>query len=473
MSFSTTSSISNKRRRCVAPIMLLITLPSAQSRTTSYYCSPSSFVPTPTYRDQITYLVGTNDHPHPHIRTRSRTSKHRRPDLTMKIKAALVGLPNVGKSTLFNALSQTPHLAPAKNFPFCTIEPNIAPLPIPSPHLFVVDGKPGDEPSLLTALTKLSKTPNQRPGTISLVDVAGLVRGSSRGEGLGNRFLATVRECDVVVHVVRSHRDGNVVHVHGKVDEVEDAEVVNLELVLADLSHVERRLEKGASCAGMEREALMKAREGLKGGLPARSIGLTVEEEKSIKSMGLLTLKPVIYAFNVDEVDFTVNRSEASEKIEGYMRQIQYCDLDKDRCVLVSAKLESELAELSLLEREEYLRDLGVEFDGIELCHYTLPLLLKEQLGLSLVYTGPGVPAERTQTTKMHVVRSSEMSALDFAGKLHKEIRDGFMFAEVTNCFDLIRFESYGAAKEAGVVRMEGRDYMIQDGDVVLMKWKR
>lgn len=325
-------------------------------------------------------------------------------------------------------------------------------------------------------LATLAKSKKALPANIFLVDVAGLVKGASRGEGLGNRFLATVRECDLIIHVVRSYIDEDVVHVDGKVDPVADAEVVNLELLLADLSHVQRRLER-TTCTGEERDVLVKVEKALEDGLPARSIGLSSEEKFAIKSMGLLTLKPVIYAFNVDEVDFALNKDESMELVESYMQQIRYCDLQVDSHVLVSAKLESELGSLSMEERTEYLESMGVEChdssdSSSELSYHALPLRVKDVLDLALVYTGPGVPPERSQTTKTHILKSNSMTASDLAGKLHGDIKKGFIYAEVIKSSDLIEKDSYSSAKEGGSIRMEGKEYMLQGGDVVLIKWK-
>lgn len=333
--------------------------------------------------------------------------------------------------------------------------------------------------------------------------MAGLVKGASRGEGLGNRFLATVRECDLIIHVVRNYVDEDVIHVDGRVDPVSDAEVVNLELLLADLAHVERRLERNSrNCDGEERMVLEKIFKGLQDGIPARTIGLSEKEAFSIKSMGLLTLKPVIYAFNVDDVDFTLNKEESMEQAKDIMNRIQYCDLAKDTYTLVSAKLESELSSLSSDERNEYLESLGVEMtEDVDdsssnrsssstctptlvrtpitsynqmMSYNVLPLLVKDLLHLSLVYTGPGVPPERSQTTKTHLFQAGSMTASDLAGKLHGEIQRGFIRAEVMNAHEFIGhgYDTYSAAKDDGNVRVEGRDYVIQGDDIVLIKWK-
>ena len=379
----------------------------------------------------------------------------------MKIKVGLVGLPNVGKSTLFNAIAQKT-IAEAKNFPFCTIDPNITPIPIPDPNLL--------------KLATLANSKKTIPANLSLIDVAGLIEGASRGEGLGNKFLATIRECDIIIHVVRSYIDDDVIHVDGKIDPIADSDVVNLELLLADLSHVQRRLEK-TTCVGEERDVLVRVSSALENGIPARSVGLTPDEASTIKSMGLLTLKPVIYAFNVDEVDFALNRDEITKLTEAYMKQIQYCDLDKDSYLIVSAKLETEMSSLPEEERIEYMQSIGLEFSdsdaiGKILSYNSLPLKVKNVLDLKSVYTGPGVPSERSQTTKTHILASNSMSASTLAGRLHGDLKKGFMHAEVINSQDLIQYDNYNAAKEDGSIRMEGKEYTLQDGDVIYIKWK-
>ena len=294
--------------------------------------------------------------------------------LSMKIRVGLLGLPNVGKSTLFNALAQQ-SIAQAANFPFCTIDPNRAAVPVPD--------------AFLKNLGKFANSGKRIPATIEWVDVAGLAKGAHRGKGLGNRFLGNLRECSAIVHLVRAFEDPNVVHADGKFffDPLHDIEIINRELILADLAHVERRLEK-TKVSEDERTALEQVVDRLRQDMPARAIGLSSESEFAIKSMGLLTLKPVLYAFNVDEVDYTLGRQEAVEAAKQVLAQVDYCDPAKDRWTLVSAKLEATLSQMSNEEQQDYLQSLDIE--NIEqarafFCFNVLPTIVQDLLGLSMV----------------------------------------------------------------------------------------
>ncbi len=384
--------------------------------------------------------------------------------MNMKTRIAIVGLPNVGKSQLFNAVAQK-SIAESANYPFCTIEPNITPIPVPDKYL--------------EKLSILAKSTRHVPATMELVDVAGLVEGASRGEGLGNRFLATVRECDVICHLLRCYEDPDVIHVNGKVDPVADAEVVNLELLLADLAHVTRRLER-TSCKGEERTVLEKIEECLQRGIPARAIGLSAVEKFVIKSMGLLTLKPVLYTFNVDEVDFMFDREALFARLKESMNNLQYSDPETQQYAMVSAKFEAEFTSKTRLEQGDYLSSLGVELESDDetmndlLSYKVLPNIVRTLLGLSLVYTGPGVPPERSRTTKAYLFSSDDtLNPVNLAGKIHAEIEKGFICAEITQANKLLDHPSYVAAKESGSIRTEGKKYIIQSNDVVFIKWNQ
>jgi ribosome-binding ATPase YchF (GTP1/OBG family) len=433
--------------------------------------------------------------------------------------------------------TRTADLARAANFPFCTIEPNRAPIAVPDPFLKDLSQK----------FVVPSGNGTIRPARIELIDVAGLVEGASRGEGLGNRFLAVIRECGVIVHVLRYFRDEDVMRHESPeesaaaasttgsrttvVDAVFDAAIVNNELLLADVAHVEKRLSRIKENESLEGIALAKVLEALRKDVPARLAGLTKEEEFAIKSMGLLTLKPVVYAFNVDEIDFTAHREQVATDIRtNIMPQIRSNDNrssnnnesdrndksgDNDDFVLVSAKLEEDLLYLGGSEEQsDYISELmsmGGTEDGNDreednnlssmlsveqryqqlLSYNVLPTLVCRLLSLSLCYTGPGVPPERSQTTKSYLFGSSSsgdgdgdgdssdgsretaLTVFGLAGKIHGELQKGFLRAEVIRADDLLRFNSFREAKEDGCVRTEGKDYVIEAGDTVLIKWRQ
>lgn len=382
--------------------------------------------------------------------------------VTSKTKVGIIGLPNVGKSTLFNALARK-SLAQAANFPFCTIEPNIAPIAVPDAHL--------------VRLAALANSRRAVPATIDWVDVAGLVRGASRGEGLGNQFLATARECDALCHVVRTFEDVDTIHVEGRVDPVADAEVINVELILADLAHAARRLEE-TTCQGEERDALEAVVAVMEKGLPARSAGLSAAAAFALKSMGLLTLKPVLYAFNVDEIDFTLDPEKARTDAAVTFEAIQHSDPCTDNWTVVSAKLEAEVAQLDGDAQLAYLETCGMEpsADGRPLdevmSYNVLPTAVRSLLNLGLVFTGPGVPPERSRTTRAHLHKRGKLTAEALAGRIHGTIEKGFITAEVAPAADLLQHASFGAAREAGCVRTEGRTGELRDGDVIHVRWK-
>ncbi|WP_017315419.1 redox-regulated ATPase YchF [Mastigocladopsis repens] len=360
------------------------------------------------------------------------------------LRAGIVGLPNVGKSTLFNALVANAK-AEAANFPFCTIEPNVGVVSVPDERLNV--------------LAKISSAKQIVPARVEFVDIAGLVKGASQGEGLGNQFLSHIREVDAIVHVVRCFENDDIIHVAGSVDPARDIEIINLELGLADLSQIERRIERTRKQARTSKEGqielalLEKLAAALNEGQSVRQVSLTEEEAEIIKPLELLTLKPIIYAANVSEDDLATG-NEFVEKVR------QIASNENAQVVIVSAQVEAELIELPEEERTEFLASLGVEEGGLKsLIRATYTLL-----GLRTYFT---TGEKETRAWTIH----AGMSAPQAAGVIHTDFERGFIRAETVAYNDLVTAGSMNGAKEKGLVRSEGKDYVVQEGDVMLFRF--
>ena len=357
------------------------------------------------------------------------------------LSCGIVGLPNVGKSTLFNALTKK-MTAQAANYPFCTIDPNTGIVEVPD--------------SRLAVLSKISKSNKLVPATVTFVDIAGLVKGASEGEGLGNQFLTNIRETDAIVHVVRCFEDDDVIHVEGKVDPIADIEVINLELILSDLQMAENitnRLEK--QMKGKKEyvpivETMRKAIAHLNQSKPLRTLALTDEERECIQEYPFLTDKKVLYACNVPESSLPEMENEFVKKVRAYAAA------EGNSIVPICAKLEEEVAQFSEEEAVEFLKSLGLEETGLN----RLIKAAYEILGLiSYLTTG------EIETRAWTIQRG--MKAPEAAGKIHTDIQKGFIRAEVVSYADMVKYNGKAGARDAGKLRAEGKDYVVQDGDVI------
>ena len=359
----------------------------------------------------------------------------------MSLTAGIVGLPNVGKSTLFNAITKQEILT--ANYPFATIDPNIGTVIVPDKRMEVLENMYEPERTI--------------PTTFEFTDIAGLVKGASKGEGLGNKFLSHIREVDAIVEVVRCFDDKNIIHVDGNVDPIRDIEIINLELILSDLEIIENRINKIAKKAQtsknkedlLEYNTLLKIKETLEKNIPARSIKLDKDEIKIISGFNLITAKPVIYAANISETDLINGENEYVKLVK------EYAQKEKSEVVVLCAKIESELSELELEEKEEFLKELGIKESGLS----SLIKSTYHLLGLKTFFT-VGKDEVKAWTFR------EGMKAPECAGIIHTDFEKGFIRAEVMSYDDLIKYGSDTKVKENGKMRLEGKEYLMKDGDI-------